>query len=600
MEQNNSHFSGTDNRPKGLSILKYQFWFDILATDDYAKGRDVLCKVSEAEQQRMVNLPFVYEDQDKVKMFLKNIRVRLTYPLHIVASFGHENVLNLLMEFNVCMTSTDAYGCNVFHNMVTASLHICNEQSMHRSGLVNWFVQKIGQNMAASLLMQENKDGLRPMEFAAQQGQVLFMTDILSCKGVYVVEQERSGMVTYNFHDITEYELRGRTNKSPLAMLVNMDKSKLECLKTEQLFLSDTALLKQWIDRKISANMPFILMWFIIRTSMILCYFVLDADVKWIMEAFENSTIGDGGKICQKLSMIQIPKIPYTILSGILLLYNFMTLTLDAVNYGWLKHRDNRIRRECLLRRKVSVTNSKFFTVTHEVYLVLVTIALSLYLYNSHTKHVPTVSFGLYSLEIIRGIIPILSMWSFLYFLQMVPKISRAIIIMQGMLKDMVGFFVLYIIVIIPYIHVFETFMLVNSTEGCIHEFSDPLITSYTLFRMMLNLFDLTAFENTVSHISVLYIMHMSFVFVVSIMMINFLIAVMANSASRIANHEALIQRLNQLALVIALEDNLFWVPRKILSKLKKLGFKCHNDRICLISVTMHNKPQVLRMHPDK
>ena len=594
------HVTPNENPLNGLPLSLYQYWYDIIACDDYTKGKEVLDKMSVAEQQRMVNLPFLYEDLDKVQMFLVNPRVRLSYPLHIAACFDHREIIKLLLEFNVCVTCVDEYGCNALHNLITASSRSDTEQCLHRAGTIAWFVEVVGQESARSLLMHENEDGLRPVEFAAQQGRLLLLTDLLSCKGVYVVEQEKSGLGTYNFHDITEYELEGRVDKSPLAMLAFMDKSKLDCPETEEVLLRDTEILKQWIDKKIAANHLLIWMWFLLRISMIVCYFIIDADVSWINELLGNSTSnGTSVAICEDLSEIQLPMLTYTFLALTVLFYILITLTFDAVNYGWLKRKQCCIRRESVHGRKSVVTNIDFFTITHEAFLVLAAVALSLFVHSRYTGMTQPEG-SVYILQVIRGMIPLLSMWSFLFFLQMVPKICKSVITMEGMLKDVFGFLVLYIIVVIPYIHVFESFVLVNSKDGCISEFSNPLMTCYTLFRMMLNMFDVSTLESKVSYISILYIMHMNFVFVVSIMMINFLIAAMANSTARIAKHEALIQRLNQLALVIALEDNLFWVPKRILRKLKKFGFISQDDRVYLISVTVNHVPSVFRFIEKK
>ena len=69
----------------------------------------------------------------------------------------------------------------------------------------------------------------------------------------------------------------------------------------------------------------------------------------------------------------------------------------------------------------------------------------------------------------------------------------------------------------------------------CYEDFMTIPKSAYTIFRMMLNMVDLTAYN--VSSPSVLYIIHVSFVMAVSILTINLLIGVMAEKVTQVANY---------------------------------------------------------------
>ena len=69
----------------------------------------------------------------------------------------------------------------------------------------------------------------------------------------------------------------------------------------------------------------------------------------------------------------------------------------------------------------------------------------------------------------------------------------------------------------------------------------------------MLNMVELTSFDLYEAHF--LYILHALYVFMVAIVLINFLIAIMSDSASRTAEHERVIASLNTLSLAVALQQ---------------------------------------------
>ena len=142
---------------------------------------------------------------------------------------------------------------------------------------------------------------------------------------------------------------------------------------------------------------------------------------------------------------------------------------------------------------------------------------------------------------------------TFLYFYQILPYLGRSIVSIQGMLIDMLSFFILWVLFMIPFIHTFNVLANTYTKQGCIFEFDGILNTLYSLFRMMLNMVELTSFDLYEAHF--LYILHALYVFMVAIVLINFLIAIMSDSASRTAEHERVIASLNTLSLAVALQQ---------------------------------------------
>lgn len=77
---------------------------------------------------------------------------------------------------------------------------------------------------------------------------------------------------------------------------------------------------------------------------------------------------------------------------------------------------------------------------------------------------------------------------------------------------------------------------------------------------------DFTSYE--VSDTSTLYILHVVYVFVIAILLVNFLIALLSTSAGRVQEHEDVILMVQRLSVVGALEQ-----------RLRRL-FSCYYNRV--------------------
>ena len=152
--------------------------------------------------------------------------------------------------------------------------------------------------------------------------------------------------------------------------------------------------------------------------------------------------------------------------------------------------------------------------------------------------------------DISRLISPVLAVWSLLYFVQLLPSIGHSVITIQAILGDFVHFSLVFILFIVPFMHTFQTIINTNSTVGCTDDFDSLFRVFYSLFTVMLNMVDLTSYN--ILNLNVLLTAHIVFTFIVSIMMINFFIALLSNSVSRIFQYhsEALCHQRSAVALL--------------------------------------------------
>jgi hypothetical protein len=150
---------------------------------------------------------------------------------------------------------------------------------------------------------------------------------------------------------------------------------------------------------------------------------------------------------------------------------------------------------------------------------------------------------------------------SLLFFLEQIPEIGFYIISIIRMLRDLLYFCVLYVICVSPFVLYFMMFMNTNSAQGCVVQFSNYATSSYSVFLVMLNMLNFTQFN--VNNSSILYLTHILFIFVVAILLVNFLIAVMSQSAARISEHKQVLIRLERLHAVFVVDSRISWILKK-------------------------------------
>lgn len=173
----------------------------------------------------MINCPFDYQDTHISVATSLNRHAKTVYlPLHIALSSCSKDVCQLLMDYSVNVLTVDLNHYNVLHACVVSAF---NRPEIERQlcSNVDWFLTQITSDQVRQLMHQENKDGFRPVEFAAQQGCLMLMKTFLG-SSAYVTKVEKCGYINYQYYDVTEYEIGNRHSRSPINMLpyINLKK----------------------------------------------------------------------------------------------------------------------------------------------------------------------------------------------------------------------------------------------------------------------------------------------------------------------------------------------------------------------------------------
>ena len=170
------------------------------------------------------------------------------------------------------------------------------------------------------------------------------------------------------------------------------------------------------------------------------------------------------------------------------------------------------------------------------------------------------------------------STWSMLYFAQLFPYIGYFVNTIQRMLTIMFQFILVYLMIFLPFPHAFQILLRSNSCDT-VPGFQSFAQAAYSVFRIMLNMEDLTWYDTKSS--SAAFTLHIIFVFMVVILLINFLVALMSNSVDEVEANEA-IMLIQRLSVVTLIEWRLLYPFVFIYRRLHKLVYKCYDGNIIL------------------
>lgn len=560
------------NHHTDLPTSKYQTWFSAIVQDNVDYVSEILGQASMEEKHVLLTLPFNYFEKDKTNLY-KLPTKNICYPFHLAVAMSSRKVASLfLSKYHVDVTKTDATKSNVLHCCVLAGfLFPKMEDSICKS--VAWLLDQVDLETLSTLMKQENKDGFRPLEFAAQQGCLKLMKIFMESK-FYVLQEQLIGLDLHRLHDVTEYETGGRHAKSPLSMLATLDKQKLKDPATYDIIMSP--LITGWIEAKIKSNGIVLLIWFMLRVLVISAYIAVDADVSVLQDALGNKS---AVVICPSLAGISLTNIQAYALIYFTLAFVGVTILFDIIELIRAMVLRLHLRYFNVSGSKKPISNTIFFAVANTSLIVMVGFCIFQNLFVQ--LNIELSKDMIFGIEIVRGFVPILAVWSLGFFLQLLPTIGSGIISVQGMLEDMLNFMFLFLLMLLPFVQVFQSYILYNS-DRCVKEFSSVGETFYTLFRIMLNSYDVTTLK--VADVTVVYVFHVLYVFMVAVLLLNFLIAIMSSSASTINQNKVVVVTVNQLAVVMRLEDRVFWLTRPFYKLCRRFGFICYHGLTCIVS----------------
>lgn len=251
-------------------------------------------------------------------------------------------------------------------------------------------------------------------------------------------------------------------------------------------------------------------MWIFLRALVLAPYFILDTNIRWLTLLYKNNS---DIFICPDLDSVHLTSRSETALIVMVAIFSVSSLVryiYDAI-LAWSSKKPKATHD--LNGKKNIFSSASFYTTVQFLLLVLILVLNILYI-------VVLIDITLFegavsvTIDFFRSIIPVLFVWSVCFFLQLVPGVSYSVISLQAMLRDVGKVLLLYVVILLPFVHVFQAYSLGNSVDGCLAQFSSPGRTAYSLFMVMLNQIDMTQFK--MYNPGILYLLHCLYVFMVA------------------------------------------------------------------------------------
>ena len=148
-------------------------------------------------------------------------------------------------------------------------------------------------------------------------------------------------------------------------------------------------------------------------------------------------------------------------------------------------------------------------------------------------------------------------------------------------------FCVLFVIMFLPFVHIF--FRLLRGSSGCPNQnFSSSIMEQYyNTFIILLNMMDFSQYKDSVSqgNFSLLLCVHVLYVFILSILLVNFLIALLSHSVSDVMEQKEVIVVIQQL-VVVSIGDTYNRNFGFFRNRVQKRCFHVKGDKIYLVLIS--------------
>ena len=169
-----------------LPLSQYQNWYDAIADDDRDRVQEILAETDNFEKYRLLNGWFVYDTIPGLNTKICDAYMpfkAFEMPLVLAVVGGSENVLRYFIDIDCSVLQEDIGGNNVVHAMILSAENV-REMTAVYLRMFHTIMDQLSLQNRTALLMQENRDGLRPVELAGALAQFHFMQAILDTEQV--------------------------------------------------------------------------------------------------------------------------------------------------------------------------------------------------------------------------------------------------------------------------------------------------------------------------------------------------------------------------------------------------------------------------------
>ena len=548
------------DRTVQLRLEEHATWLDAILTNDPAAVEFILANSDADERYALLNGYFDFSGSEPLLPASADSRENkftFSHAWHMAVALGSRDVVRSFIQHDCNVLIVDPEGRNAIHCLVYVSFM---REELQEETLLTYKTihQHVSRKDLHDLLLQETSDGLRPLEFALHLGASHLAAQMFHTSALYSTRHQYQGTSCRAWCDVTEYEIRNERQNRIFILLAMYDRDKVDDDDFKQFFFHPA--IQNWLKIKIRILCPFLVLWFLCRALFGFCVFVgqlvLFSEEEHSRIDARNSSDLDTVCTHNKFIWRRNFKVPGYCLICLCLLYSFLQILFDiGENYYLFFSPRFRWMIETPMGRKTPLVHMVFYRITQLLLYVFVICNLSVRLIRLHTDH--SIPLEMDDLTFIGAILCLF--WTVLQFIQLLPYVGHFVVTLQRLIVTLFLFLFVFAIFLFNFGEIFVHILNVGHVtcrKG--FEFSGFhfFYSTFLLSLHMLNLRKVDGYENLM-----LYTVHTIYVFVITIMLINFLTALFSNTVAWVNRRKDLMLGIQQLNMLTVLEHRLTHIP---------------------------------------
>lgn len=480
----------------------------------------------------------------------------------LAAIYNSRDVMKVMLEHGTDPCQKTSNGNSVLHVLVAFASTLSEEMEKKLIYTAKYIKTLVGEISFRNLLLGENDDDLRPLELAAHLGAIWFFLFIFETHEVYLMREDDYVLYKVQYFDITEYVTGPRYMQSPAYAMAHLDEDKLAFSSVKKVFLNNP--MKAWFNAILYANAPYIIVWAMVRCLFIALFMSSDDSIAVSSQCSSNTTVTDMPCLLENRNSVTDNLILYLVLCGLsalMILYDIMSI----IHYylytpKWFTHKVYGKKTLCMYQTCYRVAH---FLSVLMVFVVTLSVILA-YSVMSTTYFAQLVDMAV--VATVCGFV-----WSILYFLQLPAMIGNYVIAVERMLKEFLNFTIIYAVFFLTYSFGFYKMLCTTFTP----DFQSLDLAMYSTFRTMLNMVDYIG-ENRIG----VYLVHVAYVMVVAILLLNFLIATLSSSYAYSLKHRRVLLLIQRMSIALTAERRLVKLLAPIRRRLRQKYMVYEEGRI--------------------
>lgn len=577
-----------------LDESKYKGWLQALMRDDVCTVEHTLQNADIIGRKELLNGTFLFENDIPICV-VKHIKGYVDYRVNkpwAIAAISHAlDSMKSMLSYDVDVYQTDNDGNNVVHVLVMmAYLDTSLEKRMNET--YTFLKENLRTEQLKGLLHRENQNGYRPIELAVHLDCLQIFQNIFKTDGVYFSREDLDSVYSIEWFNVDDYEGTkngSRRHRSPLYALLLIQDAQAEEEVTKCLF--DSPFVQTWTKLKMQSCMPYIIMWVALRVCYIGAFIFTDTvePVHEVIDLTYNNTTPNydanltsssseiiRGEDCIAKNRVTVPRTIYIIVSFYLMFHSFIVVCFDIFeSFDFMCTKKKHVL-QTPRGLKRPIVNYGFYRISQffQSFMLLLNITSR----NTSTftnNQMPRTIENLFYINITLSIV-----WSFLFFVQLLPWIGHFVIAVQSMMMKLARFLVIFLVFSLPFIGSFQRLLNQEKYVGsCPEEFNSFGNSFYSVFMIMLNMVNLRDFSPADPFCT--YALHGFYVFMTSILLINFLVALFSTSFARVDDNKKLIQTVQRLSVAWLVEERATrYFSKRVYDWFMKRSFPTKNGEI--------------------